>query len=220
MSSVSDAASPPGRSLPERLITTGGTRQRLLEQGLILFGARGYHGVSVRELAAAVGIRASSFYAHFDTKEQLLYELLSAGHQEHRDALRSALLDSDASPMDQVRRLMTAHVVAHATYPLLGRICNREREALSIPNRDRIGTVRMESAQLFFDVIERGVRLGAFEVLEPQLTVSALGAIGIRVAEWWSVDLGYRIDHVAATYARFAQRMLTPDPPDSQGSGS
>jgi hypothetical protein len=48
-----------------------------------------------------------------------------------------------------------------------------------------------------------------FTIPDPWLAAAAIGAIGMRVAEWWNDDLGYRIDDVAATYAVFALRMLT-----------
>ena len=46
-----------------------GTLRRIQETALVLFAERGYHGVSMRELAAATGIRASSIYAHVAGKE-------------------------------------------------------------------------------------------------------------------------------------------------------
>jgi hypothetical protein len=41
------------------------------------------------------------------------------------------------------------------------------------------------------------------------LAVAAIGAMGMRVAEWWSPDLEMSIDHVADTYAGFAVKLLT-----------
>ncbi|MHB8508090.1 MAG: helix-turn-helix domain-containing protein [Candidatus Dormibacteria bacterium] len=58
-----------------------GTHRRLLEAALVLFGDRGFHGVSVREIAEATGIRPSSMYAHLASKEQLLLELMLIGHE-------------------------------------------------------------------------------------------------------------------------------------------
>jgi AcrR family transcriptional regulator len=52
------------------------TRQRLREAAIELVAAHGLMGLSVRTLCRAVGIRESSFYAHFDSKDTLLDELL------------------------------------------------------------------------------------------------------------------------------------------------
>jgi AcrR family transcriptional regulator len=193
--------------LPERA-TSDGTHRRLLEAGLIRFGERGYHGVSVREIAKAAGVQASSLYSHLESKEQVLYELMLVGHEEHRERLRHSLLESGPAPLEQLERVVTAHVTFHATYPLLARICNREMAALSAGNQDRVRAVRTQSEQVILDVINRGASLGVFRVPDPWLAAAAIGGMGIRVAEWWQPGLGYAVEEVAASYSLFALRLL------------
>lgn len=215
--------------LPPRA-TADGTHRRLLEVALVEFGQRGFHGVSVREIAGAAGIRASSVYSHLESKEQLLFQLMLTGHEEHHDRLRLALLESDPSPTEQVSHLTEAHVRFHATFPLLARVSNRELAALSPPSQERVLAVRRQSEQLFVDVIERGTRLGVFDVAHPWLGLAAIGGMGIRVAEWWDQTgspgavragraprsrgqappaLQFDVDEVARAYAVFAVRLLT-----------
>jgi len=209
VSEAEAAATLPGVAplLPPRA-SADGTHRRLLEAALVRFGERGFHGVSVREIATATGIRASSVYAHLESKEQLLFELMLLGHEEHHELLRQALLDAGANPVDQITQLVRAHVRMHATYPLLARVSNREMAALAPASRERVLAVRHQSEQLFQDVIERGVRLDVFDVGEPWLAVAAIGAMGIRVAEWWDA-MDFDVDEVARTYADFAVRLLT-----------
>src|SRR5579864_8578630 len=117
------------RLLPARSVADG-THRRLLEVALLTFGERGFHGVSVRELAAAAGIQPSSMYAHLASKEALLMELVMLGHEEHRDRLRAARDLSAGDPMERIRALVRTHVGFHAEYPLLARVANRELHAL------------------------------------------------------------------------------------------
>ncbi|MBV8979929.1 MAG: TetR family transcriptional regulator [Acidimicrobiia bacterium] len=199
-------AAPPPSLLPPRA-TADGTHRRLLEEALALFGQWGFNGVSVREIAKASGIRASSVYGHLESKEQLLFQLAIVGHEEHHDALRHALLEAGAEPVDQITRLVRAHVWFHATYPLLARVCNRELNALGPESQERVMAVRHQSEQLILDVIERGIRLGAFDVPQPWLAYAAIGSMGIRVAEWWG-QLDFSVDAVADAYADYAVRLL------------
>ncbi|MDQ1705546.1 MAG: hypothetical protein QOF18_1912, partial [Frankiaceae bacterium] len=85
------------------------------------------------------------------------------------------------------------------------------RELASIPpdQREGILAIRLEAERLFLDVIDRGQRLGAFSPVDPMLAVAAIGAMGIRVAEWWSPEVGVAVDEVADTYALFATKILT-----------
>lgn len=47
------------------------TRERILWEALGLFARKGFEAVSVRELAGAVGIRESSLYNHFKSKQDI-----------------------------------------------------------------------------------------------------------------------------------------------------
>lgn len=48
------------------------TRERILQATIDLFSENGYGNVSMREIAGRVGIRASSLYKHYESKDALL----------------------------------------------------------------------------------------------------------------------------------------------------
>ena len=54
------------------------TRERVLSEGGALFVARGYHGVSMREVALAVGVTKPALYHHYADKEALFLAILNA----------------------------------------------------------------------------------------------------------------------------------------------
>lgn len=51
---------------------TGSNKKRIFEAAVKLFASRSYSEVSMREIATEVGIRASSIYNHYASKEALL----------------------------------------------------------------------------------------------------------------------------------------------------
>ncbi|AXG77984.1 SACE_7040 family transcriptional regulator [Streptomyces paludis] len=51
-------------------------REQILKQAARLFAERGFHGVGVDEIGAAVGISGPGLYRHFPGKEAMLAELL------------------------------------------------------------------------------------------------------------------------------------------------
>ena len=58
-------------------MTKGRQRQKqLYDASARLFASQGYHATSLRELAEALGLNKSSLYHYFDSKQQLLYQLL------------------------------------------------------------------------------------------------------------------------------------------------
>lgn len=52
------------------------TKQRILDEALNLFSVYGYDGVSVKDIADAVGIKDSSLYKHYSSKRQIFHQLL------------------------------------------------------------------------------------------------------------------------------------------------
>lgn len=199
-----------GTSLLPPSAAHDGTRRRILEVALRQFASRGFHGTSIRELAAALELQPSALYAHFPSKEHILAELVRVGHEAHHEALRAPLLDAGADPIDQVRALIRAHVLVHATYPQLAVVVNDEMYALP-PKLIAPGlALRNESAALLRQVIERGVALGRFAPLNLVATVAAIGAMGLRIPHWYEADAELSVDTLADTYAELALRMLKP----------
>ncbi|MEL4106342.1 TetR/AcrR family transcriptional regulator [Oscillospiraceae bacterium WX1] len=54
------------------------TKEKILDAALTLFSERGYDPVSVRDIAAAVGIKESSLYNHFKNKQDIFDTIVTA----------------------------------------------------------------------------------------------------------------------------------------------
>lgn len=72
------------------------TRRRILESAGRLFRAHGYQGVGIDQIMAGAGLTRGGFYAHFDSKEDLLRRVLEQEF-EFTMRLRDAL-ERDATP--------------------------------------------------------------------------------------------------------------------------
>lgn len=88
-------------------------RARILDAATELFGARGFHGISMREVAKAVGISHSTLLYHFNGKDELLQAVLA-----RQDYLTITLGAGIAGP--DLRGRLTAmveasHRLAHET---------------------------------------------------------------------------------------------------------
>lgn len=53
------------------------TKELIFETGVKLFSQFGYNGASIRDIVKEVGIKGSSFYNHFESKEKLLEEIIT-----------------------------------------------------------------------------------------------------------------------------------------------
>jgi len=52
------------------------TDEKIIDAAIDLFAQKGYDNVSVRNIAAAVGIKESSIYKHYTSKEQILQKII------------------------------------------------------------------------------------------------------------------------------------------------
>jgi hypothetical protein len=71
-----------------------------------------------------------------------------------------------------------------------------------------VRSVRESSVRLLQGILARGERVGAFEVADPFLVAAAIGAMGIRVAEWWEPGGEQTADEVADVYAALALKLV------------
>jgi len=83
-------------------------RNELTRQAARLFAQQGYHGTSMEELAAAMGVQKGSLYAHIQSKEDLLYELCREGAAAFHEALDA--VPDQAPAVERIRLALRAHL--------------------------------------------------------------------------------------------------------------
>ncbi len=105
--------------------TDPSTRDRVADIAASLFADRGFAGVSMRDIAEAVGIKAASLYNHYPDKEALYLASL-----QHVFARRVAIVENafkaTGGPRDRLKALVSALVMATAGDPVAGRLLQRE----------------------------------------------------------------------------------------------
>jgi AcrR family transcriptional regulator len=172
-----------------------------------LFAEQGYRGTSMKDIAAAVGMRAPSLYNHLQSKQDLLREVMISNMQDlERSA--SAAISSSHSMVGGIRRGTEAHVLHHTDNPDVVRIGNREILSLDEPYRTRVLEIRHRYQGMFINLVERGKEEGVFLVDSPKLTVFALLAMGIGVANWFRPDGELSGAEIAARFGDIAVMMV------------
>lgn len=92
-------------------------REQILREAALLFAERGFHGVGVDEIGAAVGISGPGLYRHFPGKDAMLSELL-VGISERLLTGGRLRVEEDAAPRKALRtRCWTRSSRATSTSP-------------------------------------------------------------------------------------------------------
>ena len=82
------------------------TREEILELSVPLFAWYGYDGVSMRDIAAAVGLTSAALYYHFPDKEHLYLDVVAHAFRE-KSASTKEILDGPGSPWERLERFIT-----------------------------------------------------------------------------------------------------------------
>ena len=76
------------------------TKQIILNEALELFSSRGYDGVSVADIAGAVGIKAASLYKHYKSKQDIFDSILAKSAEEYREQANRLGVDGENHERD------------------------------------------------------------------------------------------------------------------------
>lgn len=182
------------------------TAARLLETSARLFYERGYHATNLREIAAAVGIRAPSVYNHFIAKEDLLYAIASETMMELLHDGNQAVEGLD-DPAARLYALVERHVVYHCRRRYEAKVADDQLHALSEPRRQEVVAIRDRYERLFRDAIAEG-KIRGWVVDDVPLTTFAITTMASSVADWYRDDGRFDAEQVGGMYADLALRAV------------
>lgn len=140
----------------------GFDRDAALARAMQLFWAKGYEGVQLAELTAAMGINPPSFYAAFRSKEATYREALDLYLATAGDGSMAALRDTPGATKDAIHAMLLASVEVALASPSAGGcmvslgLVNGQDQNASL--RDDLRMLRRTTATLIRERLERGVR--------------------------------------------------------------
>jgi AcrR family transcriptional regulator len=152
-------------------IDTRARRIQILAAAAELFADRGYHGVSVGELGAAVGLTGPALYRHFSGKEALLAEiLLDISARLHDEGFRRS-----AAADDPLGALLDWHISFALDHPAL--IVVHERELGNVPEAPRREIRRLQRA--YVEEWVRVLRARRPSLTEPEARAAVHAVFGL-----------------------------------------
>lgn len=181
-------------------------QRRLLDAARDAFGAKGFHGTTTRDIAAAAGMSPAAVYVHHRTKESLLFAISLDGHRASLAALRAAAAGAD-TPTEQLAAIIRTFVFGHATDHTLARVVNYELAALTPEHRAIIDALRHDIQQTVRQVLARGAATGEFDCVDLGMTTNAIIGMSIDVARWYDERDAWQPERIAEHSALMALRM-------------
>jgi AcrR family transcriptional regulator len=177
------------------------TRERLISAAAVTLSRLGYAGTRLVDVAEEAGLQAPAIYYHFESREQLIEEVVVVGTVRLREFVAAALAaaPSDATPLERLdiaveahlRQLMAQSGFAHAVIRNRGQLPDAIRRRQSAAERPYVAIWR----ELFRAAAEDGSLRAD---LDPDLARLLIIGILNWATEWWTPRRG-SLDEVIAT---------------------
>jgi AcrR family transcriptional regulator len=161
-------------------------REQILKEAARLFAERGFHGVGVDEIGAAVGISGPGLYRHFPGKDAMLAELLVGISERLLSGGRLRVEEATADPELLLASLIDGHIdFALDDRPLIT-LHDRELDRLRDSDRKLVRQLQRQYVELWVtavrelhpDVVESEARAAVHAVFGLLNSTPHLGSYG------------------------------------------
>lgn len=176
---------------------------------LEMFATDGYDATSVRDIAASVGIRGSTMYHHFASKEEILWDLT----QSALDLLAATWLREQKGaigPESRLRAFVRASVYFHGKNQTAARLVNSQLHRLAPAHYARAVELRHAYEEELTDIVRACLESGRYAVPDTRITVFAILQMTTAIATWFDPAGELVLPQVADVYEELALKMLAP----------
>lgn len=155
-------------------------RDQILEVAASLFSTNGYHGTSMQHLAEGLGILRGSLYAHIDSKEDLLFEIVDRGADRFLTRMNEVAA-SDAPATEKLKDAIEAHVAIVAEQMDAATVFLNDWKFLTGARRRKVLEKRRRYESLVTQIVSEGIAAGA---LRPELDARLAARMLLSIVNW------------------------------------
>lgn len=159
-------------------------REDVLAAAEKLFSDRGYEATSVRDIADALGLSPGSLYSHIETKEELLWEILTASADRFFAAVEP-IAKSNVVTIEKLRKAIAAHVRVITDSAAAAAVFTTEWRHLAEPRRARFAQRRDDYEQMFRCMVHDAVREGLFGDVDEKFATLLILSTMNWIYQWY-----------------------------------
>ena len=183
------------------------TATRLQATALRLFARDGYAAVSMRQIAAELGVQVGGLYNHIPDKQSLLFRLLSEHMAELAQALEAA--DLPEAPLAALEAFTRFHIRHHAARPDAVFISYMELRNLTPANFAALEAQRRGYEARLQAILEAGQAAGVMAVEDPRIATMAIIAMLTGVNTWFRETGRLRLAEIEEIYWTMVRRLVS-----------
>ena len=224
--SLPTANEPPGAAATQRRKrrraneTTPAREGELLRVAAGIFRTKGYDATSLTDIAHAFGITKASLYHYIDSKEDLLYRICRAAHDDALPVIEE-VESSDGPPLVRLEHFLRETVASNARNVANIAVYYHDFNRLTGARRTSILRERRRYQDLLVRLVDEGKRAGEIDATVPTPVIcSNLLAQVIWLYTWYREDKGPSPDELGAAVAQLALTGLARPPRNRGATGS
>ncbi len=173
--------------------------------------AIGYHGATVRSIAARSGLSVPGLYHHYASKQQMLLTILERTMAELLARGRAARAEG-RDPVERFGFLVEHLALFHTHRCELGFVGASEMRGLDEPGRRAIAAMRTTQQRMVDEEVDAAVRQGHFRDDHPLEAARATVTMCTALAHWWRPDGPFNAEETAEQYVGFALALMRRAP--------
>ena len=163
----------PSRREERRLLQQDVGRSQLLDAAEEVFGRKGFHETTLKEVAELAEFSVGSVYSFFESKDDLFRQIFVRRGEEFMPGMHAILDDDETDPVAQLHALVDFEVGFFRQQPRFGRLYLRYSSATTLSNDREVDVVMREryeeAMRLQAALFERGQRAGLFRAGDPEV---------------------------------------------------
>lgn len=174
------------------------TGPRVQETALRLIANHGFAAVSMRQIAAEVGVQAGALYNYTTDKQSLLSDLMQGHMADLLGALRAADVQGDA--LTRLKGFTLFHIRFHLPRSDQVFVSNMELRNLSPQNFAVVEQMRHEYEDVLEEILRAGEAEGVFAVADTRVATMAIIAMLTGLSNWYRDGGRLSMDAIEAIY--------------------
>ncbi|WP_153044829.1 MULTISPECIES: TetR/AcrR family transcriptional regulator [Pseudomonas] len=189
--------------------------EEVKRQAVRLMADKGFEAMSLRQLAAALGVRSGSVYTHYESKGQLLLDV----HCEFLEDLLSIWLEQRPKRLDSVRmlqRFVSVYVSFHYARRAESRIVQLDFRSLDEAGRAQVSELRSQYDAELETILQTGEQRGFFQFEDLRNTCLAMFCVLQGVCAGEALPEARALEVCLSSISRLAG---IPAPPQSRLHG-
>jgi len=186
--------------------------EEILRQAASLFREKGYHGVTMDDIAEGLGVSKLSIYYYFESKESILYNINDLAHTKTLKNLKG-IVNSEDPPETKLRLAIKNHINVLLAELSPATAALREEHSLLPENRNKLIKKRDQYDRMIRGIISEGIEKGVFIECDPKMAWFIIVGAVSHILNWYSPEGPLTKEQIGDFFAEFLIRMLLPTPP-------